>query len=119
MTFDAKSYAHGIKRLNQKEAEQIRVRVQAARVEAGRLAMAIKNAATTDPGRQARIYLFGSLAEGEPARIDFDIDLALEGCDVYAAMDLAATSLFEVDLVDMDRLPASMRRRILDRGIPL
>ena len=115
MKFDATPYAEGIKRLNALERESIRLRATEARQEAARLAAAFKAA---DPDIRA-VILFGSLAEGEPTRLDFDIDLALDGGDSYRAMDLASDSPFEVDLVDLLRLPEGTRRRILERGISL
>lgn len=115
MIFDPEPYAEGIRRLNQIEKERIRLRAVEARAEAARLAEILKR----QDGDIREIILFGSLAEGEPARLDFDIDLALSGGDLYAALDLVEASPFDVDLVDLQRLPPHTRDRILQRGIRL
>ena len=112
MKFDPAPYAEGLRKLNEIEHRRINERILLANAEASRLAAAIKVA---DP--QVRtVYLFGSLAEGEPSRLDFDIDLALDGGDIYLAMDTASDSAFDVDLVDLRRLPPNIRERILQRG---
>jgi len=110
--FDPAPYADGLRKLNEIEHRRIRDRVQLAHAEASRLAEAIKAA---DPQVRA-VYLFGSLAEGEPTNLNFDIDLALDGGDVYMAMDIASDSTFDVDLVDLHRLPSHIRDRILQKG---
>ena len=66
-----------------------------------------------------RVVLFGSLAEGVPRRLDFDIDLAMDGGDIYMAMDVAAASAIRVDLLDMNRVSEHMRARIAAKGIVL
>ena len=50
---------------------------------------------------------------------DFDIDLALEGGDVYAAMDAVAGSAFKVDLVQLELLPEGARRAVVADGVVL
>jgi hypothetical protein len=57
-----------------------------------------------------------SLTSGEPHHPDFDIDLALDGGDVYAAEEIAASCPFEVDVVSLALLPEETRRRIRERG---
>lgn len=66
-----------------------------------------------------RIILFGSLCEDGPRRKGFDIDLAIDGGDVFKAMDAADDSPFKVDIVRLDRLPPHIRHRIETRGIVL
>lgn len=115
MSFDPERYAAGIRLANERERNAIAERLQRARGEARRLAEAIKS---QDPNTRA-VYLFGSVAEGTPSRLGFDIDLALDGGDPYKALDVTESSEFEVDVADLDRLPVHVRDRILDRGIRL
>lgn len=115
MSFDPEPYAEGIRKRNQAEAEEIRERAAIAREEARRLAAAIRE---RDGGVRS-VFLFGSLAEGEPRRLGFDIDLAIEGGDLYRALDIALESSFRVDLVDVGLLPADLAMRIRERGIRL
>lgn len=60
-----------------------------------------------------------SVLSAPPTRLDFDIDLALEGGDIYQAMDVAEGSEFPVDLVELRLLPPRMRERILAGGVVL
>ena len=112
MPFDPAPYARGIRRRNSLEKERIDKRAQQARVEAGNLADQISKG---DDAVQ-RIYLFGSLAENGPANEDFDIDLAIEGGDLYLALNITDESSFDLDIVDIDRLPEHVRKRVLSRG---
>ncbi len=113
MSFDPESYAAGIRKLNAAERTRIEACMERARGEAERLAAAILE---KDSGVR-RVILFGSVATGAARSEDFDIDLALDGGDVHAAMDLTEESAFRVDLVSLARAPAAMRQAILDRGI--
>lgn len=49
----------------------------------------------------------------------FDIDQALEGGDVYAAMDAVAGSAFTVDLVRLELLPEGARHAVVAGGVVL
>jgi len=51
--------------------------------------------------------------------VDFDIDLALDGGDLYKALDITDDSPFKVDLVDLHLLPAQMAARIRELGFRL
>ncbi len=113
--FDPEPYAEGIRALNERERAAIAERAAKARLEAERLARAIGAA---DPEVQA-VYLFGSLASGEPTRLDFDIDLALDGGDPYAAMDLAEGSPFSVDIANLRLLPEGVRKHVVSAGLAL
>lgn len=113
--FDPEPYARGIRDLNERERRAIVERAALARAEAERLALGIGRA---DPGVRS-VRLFGSLARGEPKSLDFDIDLALEGGDVYAAMDAVADSAFKVDLVQLELLPEGARRAVVADGVVL
>jgi predicted nucleotidyltransferase len=115
MNFDPVPYALGLRKLNELERQEIKKRTALAKTEANRLAAAIKAA---DQKIRA-VYLFGSLAEGEPKHLDFDIDLALDGGDVYLAMDATTESTFDVDVVDLARLPIQIRETILRKGVRL
>ncbi|GAB1482758.1 hypothetical protein MASR2M78_15740 [Treponema sp.] len=115
MTFDAQPYAQATKQRNEAERVQIAKRAVEATEEAKRLARAIKE---NDPDIKA-VYLFGSLAQGTPSNLDFDIDLALDGGDTYKAMDISEESAFSVDLVQLNLVPAHLRKRILETGIEL
>lgn len=112
MSFDPKPYAERIKAENAAEGERLKARSLLALREAERLSMMIRKA---DPSVR-RIFLFGSLAEGIPRNPDFDIDLALDGGDVYKALDVVEDSDFKVDLVDLRLLPEHVRKRVLLRG---
>lgn len=101
--------------MNEAERRRIDERADAARAEAGRLARRI-----LDSGRGGEaVYLFGSLAQGRPSSLDFDIDLALEGGDCARAMEVAADSPFRVDIVELEALPAHIRARVRETGIRL
>lgn len=115
MPFDPEPYAAGLRRRESRRRRQIAEDAARAREEAVRLARAIGEA--DDDVRM--VYLFGSLAAGEPGREDFDIDLAIDGGDVYAAEARAETSPFSVDLVDLSRLPAATAGRIRAGGTVL
>ena len=113
MSFDPRPIAAHYRARNEAELQAIRERADAARKEAHRIALRIRQA---DPGVRA-VILFGSLAEDGPRRLDFDIDLALDGGDVYKALDSTESSPFEVDVVRLDRLPEYVRERIRARGV--
>jgi predicted nucleotidyltransferase len=115
MRFDPRPYAEHYRAENQVELRAIRERASEALTEAHRLAECILR---EDSGVRA-VILFGSLAEGGPRRKDFDIDLALDGSDIYEALDSVEDSGFDVDVVLVDRLPMHVRARINARGIVL
>jgi len=115
MSFDPRPYAEGIRRQNDKEREDIAKRHKDAMVEARRVAEEIKR---HDPEVRS-VILFGSVARGEPTRLDFDIDLALDGGDAYRAMDITMDSAFHVDVVELRLLPERVRERIAREGIRL
>lgn len=113
--FDPTPYAEGLKRRHQTEVEAIRALAELALAESRRLALAI---AAKDP-QVRRVVLFGSLAEGGPRRQGFDIDLALDGGDPQAALELVEGCAFDVDLVELGRLPVHLQQRIRDCGLVL
>lgn len=113
--FNPAPYAENLIKLNEEEQKAIKTRVKDAREEAGRLAQRIKMA---DPSVRS-VLLFGSVARGNPSTINFDIDLALDGGDVYKAMDSTEESPFSVDIVDLRLLPQSVCERIKKSAIIL
>jgi len=115
MKFDPRPYAEHYRAENEAELSAIRERTSAALVEARRLAERILR---EDAGARA-VILFGSLAEDGPRWKDFDIDLALDGGDLYTALDSVDGSAFDFDVVRLDRLPPNVRARIYARGIVL
>ena len=115
MSFDPRPYAEGIRIRNEAEALAIRARVALAKDEAQRLAAAIRE---EDEAVRA-VFLFGSLAGGEPTRLGFDIDLALDGGDLYRALDIVEGSDFHVDLVEIRLLPPDLASRIRESGVRL
>ena len=115
MNFDPRPFAAHYRASNEAELQAIAERADAALEEARQLAQRIRQA---DPGVRA-VILFGSLAEEGPRRLDFDIDLALDGGDVYKALDSTESSPFEVDVVQLDRLPEHVRARVRARGVIL
>jgi predicted nucleotidyltransferase len=115
VSFDARPFIEHHRAMNEAELQGIRERASAALEEARQLAVRIRQA---DPEVRA-VILFGSLAEEGPRRLDFDIDLALDGGDVYKALDSTEGSPFEVDVVRLDLMPEHVKERIKARGIVL
>jgi predicted nucleotidyltransferase len=115
LSFDPRPFAAGLQRLNALELERIRARARLALEEAQRLAVSIQKS----DGSVHSIFLFGSLATGGPRRLDFDIDIALEGGDIYRALDIVAESPFRVDLVDLSLVPEELAARIRETGLRL
>ena len=62
----------------------------------------------TLPGRLWRTY-----------RKNSDIDLAMDGGDMLAAMALVEKSCMPVDILELSSCPAAMTQFILDRGVIL
>lgn len=115
MKFDPGPFVERILARNEEERIAIRARAERALQEAGILAERILQA---DPDVKA-VILFGSLAESGPKRLEFDIDIALDGGDPYKAMDITEDSAFDVDVVSLRLLPAHVRERIAAKGVLL
>lgn len=125
MPFDAERYAAGLRHINRQERERTVHRTTLAHHEAMRIASAI-GAQDADV---RRVYLFGSLAgqvsasgsstAEAPRNTDFDIDLALDGGDVYRATEATESSQFRIDLVVLSRLPEHVRDRVVRTGTVL
>lgn len=115
MSFDPRPFAAHYRAENASELREISERAAEAHIEARRLAASILKA---DPNVRS-VILFGSLAEGGPRRRKFDIDLALNGGDLYKALDVTEESPFDVDVVRLDLLPDHLRARIQAHGVVL
>ena len=112
MPFNAERYASGLRRANEIERNTTVERANAARTAAVRLADRI---AAADE-EVSRIYLFGSLLDDTPSNPDFDIDLAIEGGDILAAVGAGEEEEFRVDVLALDQLPAHVQERIRREG---
>ena len=112
MGFDPERYATHHRESNRRERERIRESSRSALEAAREIADRIIR---SDAGVK-RVILFGSLAEGEPKNLDFDIDLALDGGDVYKAMEIAEEYPWKVDIADMRLIPDHVRARIEKSG---
>ncbi len=109
--FNAESYAPVWKSRNKKEQQRIEQLTGEALEEAERLAGLFAEKAGVE-----EVILFGSLAEGTVKRDRFDIDLAIRGGDWFRAREAAETSRFAVDVVEYEKLPKHLQRRIDDKG---
>jgi len=67
----------------------------------------------------SRVYLFGSVAKQTVRSLSFDIDIAVEGGDVDTAMDVAESSSFRVDILDLDHAPEHLRSSVFQQGVLL
>jgi|GEM_PF-3290595 predicted nucleotidyltransferase len=114
MTFDPAPYIEHYKSENEREQRLIKARLAEAKVEADKLAERLHKL----EGVRV-VWFFGSAARGDATRVDFDLDLALEGGDVHRGLDVVEDSSFAVDLVSFDRLPASFQALIRQHGIRL
>lgn len=112
MSFDPRPYIDGLKRANQREAAATQEPSREALKEAQRLADRI---AAGDESVRA-VHLFGSLAEGVPSNLHVDIDIAIDGGNIYRAMEIAEDSSFSVDFVELRLLPDFVRREIESAG---
>lgn len=113
--FDPEKYAKNIRAQNAELRKKIDERLVVAYNEAESLAQKIKE---NDKEVKA-VYLFGSVARKNAFRLDFDIDLALEGGDVYKAMDIVDESDFKVDLVSLALMSPERRELLLLNAIRL
>lgn len=113
--FDPRPYADGLRALNAKERIATATRAGEARIEASRLAETIGRSV---PGTR-RVILFGSLLTDVPANPTFDIDLAIDGGDIYEAMAICEPSPWAIDIVSLDHLAPGIASRIEATGLPL
>ena len=110
MQFDPAPYAAGIRRSNERERENLRECHLLAIDESERAAGVT---AAADPGVE-RITLFGSTAAGVPNSAD--IDIVIEGGDLYRALESTEKCEFTVDVVEPARLPRHMQESIRKSG---
>ena len=115
MNFDPKPYLEFHRSEKARQELAVQTRLVQARQEALRLAQTLSRHLA---GLRS-IWLFGSVARGDPSRPDFDIDLALEGGDLYQAWDCVEDSPFAVDLVSLEHLPLHFRQKVEATGIKL
>jgi predicted nucleotidyltransferase len=113
--FDPKPYADNWRRRNSEEAERILCRAGEAWREAELLAGRMRSECSVE-----RVILFGSLVlQDGPRREDFDIDLAIIGGFWECARDLADNSNFSVDLLEYEKAPEHIRKRVDEEGVLL
>lgn len=113
--FDPEPYADSWRRRNREEEERIRRRAGEARREAELLAGRMRSECSVE-----RVILFGSLAgQDGPRREDFDIDVAIIGGSWECARELADESDFPVDLLEYEKAPEHIRKRIDEEGVEL
>lgn len=115
MDFDPEPFAKAIRERNAAEALRLAAARKDALAEAVRLAALIRHGVP----KVERVILFGSVAEDRVRSLEFDIDLALVGGEIYHAEEIAATSVFRIDIADYNRLPEHIRSRIESTGIEL
>jgi predicted nucleotidyltransferase len=104
-----------IRQQNKAEQSHLRVRVREAHREVERLVAQFRE---IDPELQ-KVVLFGSLAHNSIRGTDFDIDLAVKSKQLLKLVACGLRSAFRVDVVDLEKLPAHVRRSIEDHGITI
>ncbi|OHD78843.1 MAG: hypothetical protein A3J97_01740 [Spirochaetes bacterium RIFOXYC1_FULL_54_7] len=109
-----KEIAERSARDNAREAEQIQGRLAVAREEALCLARLLSGLQDL-----SLVIHFGSSANGRSFRLDSDIDLAIRGGDILEAMKVVETSVFHVDVIDIDMVPEPLKTAILTDGVVL
>jgi predicted nucleotidyltransferase len=103
-----------VRRENTREEAETASMLDSARAEAHRLARGL---AALDSVR--KVIHFGSSATGRRFRTDSDIDLAIVGGDILEAMRITESSMFHVDIVDLETIPSPLREAILKEGVVL
>lgn len=101
-------------RVNRAAESRAVARLEAARSEARRLGSLLAQLPAC-----RRVVLFGSTARDGDYREGSDIDLAIEGADILAAMAIVEASEFKVDIVDLGSIHPIMRSRIEQEGVVL
>jgi predicted nucleotidyltransferase len=99
-----------------RENERERLAAARRRIQALEEAERIARALASDIMGLRKIILFGSILDEERFRIVSDIDMAIEGRDILAAMEIAETSAFKIDLVDIPRLKPGFRSMLIASG---
>jgi predicted nucleotidyltransferase len=104
--------ARRIKLQNKLEQKRLRSRLRKAHVEVSRLVAQFRE---IDPELR-KVVLFGSLAQNAPRSLQFDIDLAVSSEQFLKLVACGLRSPFPVDVVDLEQLPAPIRRLIDEHG---
>lgn len=63
-----------------------------------------------------KIVLFGSLASGRVRRIDFDIDLAVDGDRYLKIVDWSLRQAFPIDVVDLQGVDEGFAQEVAQNG---
>jgi hypothetical protein len=110
---DIESIAGRINEENRGEDERAAARRIAAQAEAARIAAALRSG---DPAIR-RVWGFGSVFEASRRfRMDSDIDLAIEGGDLYRAVSVVGNSSFKVDVIDITDSSDSFAQLVREQG---
>ena len=115
MSFDLNACAERIREENAAERLEIERRGRLALEVARKLAIEIIDSDSS----VKKVYLFGSLAKGTMQSLDFDIDIAIEGGNIYNAMEIAEKSPFKADISEIGRLPLHISESVYQYGILL
>ena len=107
--------AERIGKANVAHAAALLVKRAEALQEAHRLAYAFAEA---EPELR-RVRLFGSLLPGRNYRDDSDIDMAVEGGNIFSFIKIAEVSPCSVDVVDLAGLREGMADRVRNEGVVL
>ncbi len=113
---DVKVVAARIRRLNAAERRRIAARKDRARQKAHEVASHLAQADLA----VVTVWGFGSTFEADrPYRMDSDVDIAVEGGNLYALMRHADKYEIPVDLVDTQEVSETMAVAIRKRGTVL
>ncbi len=104
--------ARRIRLENRLERRLLRSRLREAHREVSRLVAQFRE---IDPELQ-KVVLFGSLAQNSVRSLQFDIDLAVRSEQFLKLVACGLRSPFRVDVVDLEKLPAAVRRSIEEHG---
>jgi predicted nucleotidyltransferase len=111
--FDIEAAARRINIENRKEDERTAARRKAAQAEARRMAAEFRALDATI----RKVWCFGSTFDmSRPYRMDSDIDIAVEGGDIFRLVPIAEASIFAVDLVDISGADDEFARLIRKHG---
>lgn len=114
--FDIQQAADTLKNWTRAYYREAALKREKAREEAKMLARRLLE---SDPTLKT-VWGFGSVfEESRPFRPDSDIDLAIEGGDIFAAFRLVEGSEFKVDVVDITDCHDEFAERIRAQGVVL
>ncbi len=99
-----------------RENARVDGRISKRLAEARRFAAGLPRALRGVDPQIRKIVLFGSVASGDPTRLDFDIDVAVDS-DLYVRLvDWALDQSWKIDLVDLERVGNALRQEIGTKG---